>query len=60
MLVLSFQKLKINNEVNNNNEADNSSGSAKKAAYLGDEPCDSKDQLKPKFPWESISLIILL
>ena len=47
MFFLLFQKLKINNEVNNNNEADNSNGSAKKAAYLGDEPCDSKDQLRP-------------
>ena len=47
IFVLLFQKLQINNEVNNNSEADNSKGSAKKAAYLGDEPCDSKDQLRP-------------
>jgi hypothetical protein len=35
------------NENSNNNDAENSSGSAKKAAYLGLDPCDSKDQLKP-------------
>ena len=60
MFLFLLQKLKIKNEVNNNNEADSSNGSAKKAAYLGDEPCDSKDQLNPKFPCGSISLTTVL
>ena len=48
-LTFFFLSKKSNNktEVINNKEADNSNGFEKNAAYLGNEPCDSNDQLNP-------------